>query len=635
MSRWAQLLRWHRTQKEDEINVAKNFTIWREWVIDPSGDFYYGWLQFMTLPISYNWVIIICRSCFYDIEENFLAVWLTLDYISDLVYVADTVVRFRTGFLEQGILVCDLARLKKRYLRSSRFPWDVASLLPTDLLYLHLGVHSPLVRINRLLRTPRLSEALERTETRTSYPNVFRIAKLMLYIFLLIHWNGCIYFALSNYLGFGIDAWVYPNVSDPDFGSTRRQYFYCFWFSSLILTTIGDTPEPALVEEYLFMVADMLIAVLVFASVVGNVGNVITNLQSRDDVFFPNHELVKSYLRSRRISKDLRKRVDSWYQHLHINKKITRENEILQLLPDTLRTEIAVSVHLPILSKVTIFQNCETSLLEELVVKLTPQVYSPGEYVCRKGDVGHEMYIIKDGKLAVVADDGVTQFAVLGEGTFFGEISILNIKGNKSGNRRTANIRSIGHSDLFSLSKEDLMHTLSEFPAAKQLLEEKGRQILTKMGMLEENLGEGENEVKVEVRMQQLEENLEAQQTKLARLIAELESTARKMEARVDQLELQTEGWEGIVAEGGEEEEAVERGGGVGRRGEREGGDGEGEVEGERGEGDGADGVESKKEREVKHGLKQVTEVDESDREESKIGQEEDVDEDGAEREEQ
>lgn len=56
-------------------------------------------------------------------------------------------------------------------------------------------------------------------------------------------------------------------------------------------------------------------------------------------------------------------------------------------------------------------------------------MYNPGEYVCRKGDVGHEMYIIKEGKLAVVADDGVTQFAVLGEGNFFGEISILNIKG--------------------------------------------------------------------------------------------------------------------------------------------------------------------------------------------------------------
>lgn len=46
--------------------------------------------------------------------------------------------------------------------------------------------------------------------------------------------------------------------------------------------------------------------------------------------------------------------------------------------------------------------------------------------------MGHEMYIIKEGKLAVVADDGVTEFAVLSGGNFFGEISILNIKGTLS-----------------------------------------------------------------------------------------------------------------------------------------------------------------------------------------------------------
>lgn len=54
------------------------------------------------------------------------------------------------------------------------------------------------------------------------------------------------------------------------------------------------------------------------------------------------------------------------------------------------------------------------------------------------------MYIIKEGKLAVVADDGVTQYALPSAGSCFGEISILNIKGSKMGNRRTANIRSLG-----------------------------------------------------------------------------------------------------------------------------------------------------------------------------------------------
>ncbi|XP_074551480.1 cyclic nucleotide-gated channel alpha-4 [Halichoeres trimaculatus] len=576
---WQRLLRWHRGQKEDEEGgdrvkeegKGNNFmdlklnVNWRNWSVDPAEQFYYVWLQLMIFPIIYNTVIIILRTCFSTIALSYLPVWLTLDYLADLMYITDMIITVHTGYLDQGILIRDITQLKKRYLHSKRFLRDVASLLPTDLLYLVFGIQTPMVRINRLLRIPRLNEALDRMETRTSYPNTFRISKLMIYIFVLIHWNACLYFALSSYIGFGSDRWVYPNITDPEFAAMRRQYIYCFWFSAQIFTTVGDTPLPKREEEYLFMIADLLIAVLVFASIVGNVGNVITSLRDRDNVFFPNHELVKAYLRSHHISKELRQRIDNWYQHLHINKKIMRENEILQQLPVHLRTEIAVSVHLPTLSKVTIFQSCETSLLEELVLKLNPQVFSPGEYVCRKGDVGHEMYIIKEGKLAVVADDGVTEFAVLSEGNFFGEISILNIKGNKSGNRRTANIRSIGYSDLFSLSKEDLTDVLSEFPAAKCHLEEKGRQILTKMGMLEES-GEGAQgeEEKVETKIQRLEKNLETQQTKLARLMVELESSNRKMQARVEQLEWEVAALGTQPPEDGEGEDAERRGEGVG-----------------------------------------------------------------------
>ncbi|XP_075937991.1 cyclic nucleotide-gated channel alpha-4 [Anarhichas minor] len=578
-NQWQRLLRWQRGKKvseegedgvKDEEKRNTNLDLkweinWKEWVIDPAEHFYYVWLQVMIFPVVYNWVIIILRTCFTTIALSYLPVWLTLDYLADLMYLVDMIITVHTGYLDQGILIKDVTQLRKRYLHSKSFLRDLVSLLPTDFLYLVFGIQAPLVRINRLVRIPRLNEALDRMETRTSYPNTFRISKLMIYIFVLIHWNACLYFALSSYIGFGSDRWVYPNMTNPAFASMRRQYFYCFWFSAQIFTTVGDTPLPKREEEYLFMIADLLIAVLVFASIVGNVGNVITSLRDRDNVFFPNHELVKAYLRSHHISKDLRQRIDSWYQHLHINKKIMRENEILQQLPVHLRTEIAVSVHLPTLSKVTIFQRCEKSLLEELVLKLTPQVFSPGEYVCRKGDVGHEMYIIREGKLAVVADDGVTEFAVLTESNFFGEISILNIKGNKSGNRRTANIRSIGYSDLFSLSKEDLTDVLSEFPAAKRHLEEKGRQILTKMGMLEESgeREEGEAE-KVETKIGRLESKLEILQTKLARLMSELESSSRKMQARVEQLEWEVAAVEPQLPEDGEGEREKGRGEGVG-----------------------------------------------------------------------
>lgn len=124
-----------------------------------------------------------------------------------------------------------------------------------------------------------------------------------------------------------------------------------------------------------------------------------------------------------------------------------------------------------------------------------------------KGDVGKEMYIIKDGKLAVVAEDGVTQLAVLTSGSCFGEISILNITGSKMGNRRTANIRSLGYSDLFCLSKHNLMDTLQEFPEARAQLEQRGQDILQKEGLLENvNLTAGED---LEEKLEKLETGLD------------------------------------------------------------------------------------------------------------------------------
>lgn len=54
------------------------------------------------------------------------------------------------------------------------------------------------------------------------------------------------------------------------------------------------------------------------------------------------------------------------------------------------------------------------------------------------------MYIVKSGKLSVVGDDGTTIFVTLGAGSVFGEVSVLDIPGNKTGNRRTANVRSSG-----------------------------------------------------------------------------------------------------------------------------------------------------------------------------------------------
>ncbi|PKU32018.1 hypothetical protein llap_17678 [Limosa lapponica baueri] len=425
------------------------------------------------------------RACFDELQHDYLAIWFIIDYISDAIYIADMFVRIRTGYLEQGLLVKEEQKLREKYKTSFQFKLDFLSIIPTDLLYFKLGLNYPELRINRLLRVARMFEFFQRTETRTNYPNIFRISNLVMYIVIIIHWNACVYYSISKAIGFGADTWVYPNTSDPEFARLVRKYVYSLYWSTLTLTTIGETPPPVRDSEYFFVVVDFLVGVLIFATIVGNVGSMISNMNAARAEFQARIDAIKQYMHFRNVSKDMEKRVIKWFDYLWTNKKAVDEREVLKYLPDKLRAEIAINVHLETLKKVRIFADCEAGLLVELVLKLQPQVYSPGDYICRKGDIGREMYIIKEGKLAVVADDGITQFVVLSDGSYFGEISILNIKGSKAGNRRTANIKSIGYSDLFCLSKDDLMEALTEYPDAKAMLEEKGKQILMKDGLLD------------------------------------------------------------------------------------------------------------------------------------------------------
>ncbi|XP_062302317.1 cyclic nucleotide-gated channel cone photoreceptor subunit alpha-like [Osmerus eperlanus] len=506
--------------------------------MDPATDMYYRWLTLVSVPVFYNLMLLVPRASFNDLQTNYRTTWLVLDYISDAIYLADTFVRSRTGFLEQGLLVKDQKTLIDLYKKTPQFKHDMLSLFPTDFVFLIIGIDNPELRFNRLFKMARLFEFFDRTETRTNFPNIFRISNLVLYIIIIIHWNACVYFAISKTLGFGSDTWVYPNISHPEYGRLARKYIYCLYWSTLTLTTIGETPPPVRDIEYLFVTCDFLTGVLIFATIVGNVGAMISNMNAARAEFQSKIDSIKQYMEFRKVTKDMETRVVKWFDYLWTEKKTCDEKEVLKNLPDKLKAEIAINVHLETLSKVRIFQDCEAGLLIQLVLKLQPQVFSPGDYICKKGDIGREMYIIKAGKLAVVADDGVTQFVVLGDGAYFGEISILGIKGSKAGNRRTANIRSVGYSDLFALSKDDLMSALTDYPDAKGALEDKGRAILMKDNLIDESLANAGADAKdMEDKVNFLESSYELMQLKFTKLMAEYTNYQNKIKQRITNME--------------------------------------------------------------------------------------------------
>ena len=64
---------------------------------NPSGIWLFRWLFVITMTVLYNAFMIIVRETFDPLQRDLLPLWLTLDYVADIVYILDMVVQFRTS----------------------------------------------------------------------------------------------------------------------------------------------------------------------------------------------------------------------------------------------------------------------------------------------------------------------------------------------------------------------------------------------------------------------------------------------------------------------------------------------------------------------------------------------------------
>lgn len=154
-----------------------------KWVINPESNNYYRWLFVVFLAILYNILFIVPRAVFWELSDNkYLPYFLILDYVTDVIYVIDIVVRMCCGYLaEERIMVREPRKLGKHWIDSTLGKMDVISTFPTDIIYFGTGLRWPyaIVRINRVLKYGRLVEFTRRTEGRAKAADLFRLAVLV------------------------------------------------------------------------------------------------------------------------------------------------------------------------------------------------------------------------------------------------------------------------------------------------------------------------------------------------------------------------------------------------------------------------------------------------------------------------
>jgi hypothetical protein len=117
-----------------------------------------------------------------------------------------------------------------------------------------------------------------------------------------------------------------------------------------------------------------------------------------------------------------------------------------------------------------LFEDLNDKERAALIEEMELESHEEGSVIISEGDPGDSMYVISSGEVKVytrgTGKSGTVYLAKLGEGDFFGEVSVL------TGKPRTATITASQPTELLRLDKEKLDNALAKHPGVRKVLDE-------------------------------------------------------------------------------------------------------------------------------------------------------------------
>ena len=159
---------------------------------------------------------------------------------------------------------------------------------------------------------------MDRSERHTNYPNLLRFVSLIHYLLLVFHWNACLFHLLHYTTGFGFESngpnsdnivknsekqpqlWdtsnqLWDSSNYPVKGDSMMTYLKSVYWTVLAMTTIGGLPSPKTRSDFLYVIFELVIGLITFATVLGYIANIVTNVSAARKDFQGKGYLTSGY----------------------------------------------------------------------------------------------------------------------------------------------------------------------------------------------------------------------------------------------------------------------------------------------------------------------------------------------------
>jgi voltage-gated potassium channel len=373
------------------------------------------------------------------LENSIWAEMAFLDGAIMLIFSFDILINFFRPITVKGRQITENRARAIHYLKGW-FIIDILAAFPFRMLF---GL--PILQLLRLIKLARVAKLVHSRRRRpVQYSTIFRLSTFFFWLALITHWLSCGWLELTSTAA----------VTDVS-GSYLRSLYWCV--TTLTAVGYGDiTPSTSAQTIYAMFV--MVLGVGMYGYVIGNVANLLANLDMARAHYLSNMERLSTFLKYRNIPVGLQRQIYDYYAYLWENRMGYDESAVLSELPSALQSEVSLVLKQEYIEKIPFLKGAYQELIRDMAFELRPEVFTPGTYVFRAGDVGRHLYFISQGQVEVISADGKTIYNTLKDGDFFGEIALL------SSQPRTASVRTLDYCDMYSIDRDTFDKVLNHYP---------------------------------------------------------------------------------------------------------------------------------------------------------------------------
>ncbi|KAH8060576.1 voltage-gated potassium channel [Aureococcus anophagefferens] len=275
-----------------------------------------------------------------------------------------------------------------------------------------------------------------------------KLCKLFFFLIVLAHWMGCVSYALARFWNFPRSSWVVvAGLVDEDGANLKTvisQYSWCVcralglivmesYESPYSSGTCVETDGWCTIETWTILLS-LYVGSIFYAALISNISSIVGDMN---------------------------------FYHLRYAKgRIFDEGQILDSLNAELRTEIASYNTRAVVSVVPLLANSPLRFTRAMTVDMSPTIYFARDLVVQEGNSGDEMFFISNGMAEILLRAcGNVAIHVISDGCYFGEVAVL------FDGKRTASIRTLSVTVMYSLSSKSLLAAIADFPEIEAYLQ--------------------------------------------------------------------------------------------------------------------------------------------------------------------